>query len=521
MALPLCHETGNNAPKHVKMAQDADSGCQLMTPRKFRPLALLALSAVLIESPVFIGTARAGMLGQIRESIASLWGKKADHEQAAGAALNRATVTGHQARWVHEQLEDTQRVLLQANDEYANYWGQMIETQRQLQATIGQIKLVQARFQEHQLLFGERLASMQRHGEPSYLEVLFGSQTLSDLTRRATFYSVITEYDARLAADLRADQGELQIEENLEARQWSERRRLQLAANRERVRIYNAEQLQAWQWQRLNSSQSELVAYAQAQEQSSQDISSMINDLESRRAQIIAGYDAQVESERQEQAGNVAGDQTAPAYRERVAPARGFGRNSARGLPPHWAARIPTSAGGPLYAPRVGLVDSRYVMPDSQQLSPMSIAALRGQTAPAAAPEVSVQGEAWLMPARGRLSSRFGMRYHPILHRMKLHTGDDIAAPYGEPFCAARSGRVLWAGWKTAYGNTIIIDIGNGMTVLYGHASKLGVCAGQPVRAGEYIGNVGSTGWSTGPHLHFEVRRNGMPIDPTCYLVGH
>jgi murein DD-endopeptidase MepM/ murein hydrolase activator NlpD len=88
----------------------------------------------------------------------------------------------------------------------------------------------------------------------------------------------------------------------------------------------------------------------------------------------------------------------------------------------------------------------------------------------------------------------------------------------GAPIHAARSGRVLWAGWKKAYGNTIIVDVGNGMTVLYGHASKLGVRAGQPVAAGEYIGNVGSTGWSTGPHLHFEVRKNGKPVDPTSYL---
>ena len=504
------------------MARDTVDGCRLMTPRKFRPFTILALCAVLIESPVSTGMARAGLLGQLRASIASLWGKKADHEQAAHAALGRAAVTAHQAHWVHEQLEDTQRVLLQADDNYANYWGQMVETQRRLEVTMARIKLVQVRYKEHQLLFGERLASMQRHGEPSYLEVLFGSSTLSDLTRRASFYSLITQYDTRLEADLRADQQELQSEEDLEARQWAQRRLLQLAANRERVRIYNAEQLQAWQWQRLNSSSTELLAYAQAQEQSSEELSSMINDLESRRAQIIAGYDASVAASHQGVDQGGLGGQNESGGRVRVAPA--YSEGPGRPLPPHWASRIPLGAGGPLYAPPVAIVNSRYLMPEQGTLAPMSIATLRGQTGPRLAgfpPTVSVEGEAWMMPARGRLSSRFGMRYHPILHRMKLHTGDDIAAPYGEPFCAARSGRVLWAGWKTAYGNTIIIDIGNGMTVLYGHASKLGVRAGQPVAAGEYIGNVGSTGWSTGPHLHFEVRRNGTPIDPTRYLVGY
>jgi len=504
------------------MAPDAVSGPWLMTPRTIRPFAIFALCAILTESPVSTEIARAGMLGQLRASIANLWGKKADHEQAAHAALGRAAVTAHQAKWVHEQLEDTQRVLLEANDNYANYWGQMMETQQQLEGTIARIKVVQARYQEHQVLFGERLASMQRHGEPSYLEVLFGSSTLSDLTRRAAFYSLITQYDTRLEADLRADRQELQGEEDLEAQQWAERRRLQLAANRERVRIYNAEQLQAWQWQRLNSSQSELVAYAQAQEESSRDISVMINDLESRRAQIIAGYDASVAAGREGGSPGEAESQNESDGRTRTA--SGYSDYASRKLAPHWASRIPLGAGGPLYAPRVTIANSRYEMPDQGSLAPMSIATLRGQTGsqiPAFPPTVSVEGEAWMMPARGRLSSRFGMRYHPILHRMKLHTGDDIAAPYGEPFCAARSGRVLWAGWKTAYGNTVIIDIGGGMTVLYGHASKLNVRAGQPVKAGDYIGNVGSTGWSTGPHLHFEVRRNGTPIDPTRYLAGN
>ena len=104
------------------------------------------------------------------------------------------------------------------------------------------------------------------------------------------------------------------------------------------------------------------------------------------------------------------------------------------------------------------------------------------------------------------------------MKRTKLHTGEDIAASYGSPFRAARGGRVLYAGWQTAYGNTIIIDNGNGTTTLYGHASKLNVRAGQPVKAGQTIGKVGSTGWSTGPHLHFEVRKNGRPVNPTKYL---
>ena len=110
------------------------------------------------------------------------------------------------------------------------------------------------------------------------------------------------------------------------------------------------------------------------------------------------------------------------------------------------------------------------------------------------------------------------MRYHPILQRRKLHTGDDVSAKSGTPFRSARDGKVLWSGWKKAYGNTVIVDHGDGVATLYGHASKLAVRAGERVKAGQYIGNVGSTGWSTGPHLHFEVRKNGKPVNPKSYL---
>jgi murein DD-endopeptidase MepM/ murein hydrolase activator NlpD len=127
----------------------------------------------------------------------------------------------------------------------------------------------------------------------------------------------------------------------------------------------------------------------------------------------------------------------------------------------------------------------------------------------------------WALPVRGRLSSRFGMRYHPILRRRKMHTGDDLAAPYGASFRAARGGRVVYSGWKAAYGNTVIVDNGDGTSTLYGHASRLKVRPGQMVRAGQTIGNVGSTGWSTGSHLHFEVRKNGKPVNPSGYLHRH
>ncbi|MCW5936632.1 MAG: peptidoglycan DD-metalloendopeptidase family protein [Fimbriimonadaceae bacterium] len=117
-------------------------------------------------------------------------------------------------------------------------------------------------------------------------------------------------------------------------------------------------------------------------------------------------------------------------------------------------------------------------------------------------------------PVSGRHTSGFGYRIHPITHTRRLHTGVDIAAPTGTPIYAAGSGVVISAGWRNGYGNAVVIDHGGGRSTLYGHCSRLFVQEGQKVSAGHHIAAVGSTGFSTGPHLHFEVRINGVPVDP-------
>lgn len=118
------------------------------------------------------------------------------------------------------------------------------------------------------------------------------------------------------------------------------------------------------------------------------------------------------------------------------------------------------------------------------------------------------------LPVTGRITSGFGPRFHPILRRYKLHTGVDIAAPIGTPVYAAAEGVVVHAGWLGAYGNAVIIDHGGGVSTLYGHLSSISVSPGQTVSQGELIGGVGSTGLSTGPHLHFEKRLQGTPVNP-------
>lgn len=125
---------------------------------------------------------------------------------------------------------------------------------------------------------------------------------------------------------------------------------------------------------------------------------------------------------------------------------------------------------------------------------------------------------AWPVPGSTRVTSPYGYRIHPILHTKKFHSGVDIAAPTGTPIVAANEGTVIFSGNRGGYGKCVIIDHGGGIITLYGHCNELSVSSGQSVSRGSTIATVGSTGRSTGPHCHFEVRINGSTTDPMAYL---
>ncbi|MCL2741790.1 MAG: peptidoglycan DD-metalloendopeptidase family protein, partial [Oscillospiraceae bacterium] len=128
--------------------------------------------------------------------------------------------------------------------------------------------------------------------------------------------------------------------------------------------------------------------------------------------------------------------------------------------------------------------------------------------------------DTFVWPCKGHteITSPYGMRYHPIFLDYRMHTGVDVRAGSGVAIQAAAGGTVIMAGWTNAYGNTVIIDHGGGVSTLYGHGSRMVVKEGQYVSAGQHIADVGSTGFSTGPHLHFEVRVSGDPVDPMRYF---
>lgn len=152
------------------------------------------------------------------------------------------------------------------------------------------------------------------------------------------------------------------------------------------------------------------------------------------------------------------------------------------------------------------------------------MAALRSQIAKlgsstSSGPSVASYGSMqWPSTTSKYITSPYGTRFHPIQKRYKTHTGIDIGAASGTPVVAAESGKVIMAQWNGGYGKCVVIDHGGGITTLYGHNSSINVSVGQKVSRGQQIALVGSTGNSTGPHIHFEVLINGRHTDPMAYV---
>lgn len=161
---------------------------------------------------------------------------------------------------------------------------------------------------------------------------------------------------------------------------------------------------------------------------------------------------------------------------------------------------------------------------DSDRLTDLileKVAAAEAENAKAAREEALRAARAsgkMVLPSLGPITSHFGSRFHPVLGYSRFHAGTDFGAAHGSPIRAAESGVVIMSGWYGGYGNTVIIDHGGGLTTLYGHASRLDVYEGDTVKKGDTIAAIGTTGLSTGPHLHFEVRRGGEPVEPLDFM---
>jgi murein DD-endopeptidase MepM/ murein hydrolase activator NlpD len=178
------------------------------------------------------------------------------------------------------------------------------------------------------------------------------------------------------------------------------------------------------------------------------------------------------------------------------------------------ALTYPPRTGNPstTTAERPALTNDIIIISRAEETTPSrKLGALKTGAAPSSVPSI------W--PVMGILRSGVGVRSNPFGgSSLEYHKGQDISAPSGTPVVAAADGSVVIAGWLRGYGQVVYIDHGNGISTRYGHLSRIDVSVGQTIKQGERLGLVGSTGRSTGPHLHYEVRVNGQPTSPIKYL---
>lgn len=172
--------------------------------------------------------------------------------------------------------------------------------------------------------------------------------------------------------------------------------------------------------------------------------------------------------------------------------------------------------GGGNFQPRIRIATGRAIDLVGSESAARRVKILSTRPVPEAGPDEAIDGS---MPAgsplrSSRVTSGFGNRRHPISGGWRLHAGVDLAASRGTPIYATGSGTVRYAGWRGGYGLLVVVDHGDGVETRYAHMSQLGTSVGRKVRQGDMLGRVGSTGRSTGNHLHYETRVNGKPVNP-------
>ncbi|MCL2059544.1 MAG: peptidoglycan DD-metalloendopeptidase family protein [Oscillospiraceae bacterium] len=368
----------------------------------------------------------------------------------------------------NEGLREEQRELTGLRDASVMEYNELVEMLRLYEELLSQteIALVESeRDCEEQLeLLKARVRSMYMNTDGSAIEALLSSKDLTSFMEKIELFSVISSHDSDVLEDYKAAKADVEYKRSIQEA-LTERAGEKAAYQRRELDALNLTRLELEE--RINGLQSSIDVLA-----------SLEDELEAQSAKLedeIKVLVAKAEAEAAE-----AARKKAEAERK-AAEEKAAREKAAREV----AARSAASGSGS----------------GSQSSGGTGSGGMR-----------------WPAPGYRTISSAYGNRMHPIHKRQIFHSGIDIAAPSGANIIAAKDGTVIISRVEGGYGNTVVIDHGGGITTLYGHCSKLLVKAGQKVKAGDTIAKAGSTGVSTGPHLHFEVRKNGSPVNPGGYL---
>lgn len=368
---------------------------------------------------------------------------------------NAETVIGN----VSEKLRVIQESLNAATKEYQSISSQLADTEKQIADMQVKLKEEQAKLEKREKVFQVRIRDIYMHGQLSYLDVVLGAKDFNDFANRVDLLRRVIAADMDLIQSIRQQRDEIQqVQQELESQRQKQTELKENAAKKKVEIEQHKKEQQAVLYQAENDKATAEEAYREL-EASSQAIGDMLRQRAAARAAAAAAAEAAAQQQ----------------------------------------AEASSSASS----------DDGSSSSESTDDS--------GSSADYSYQPVSGSG-AFIWPVNGVITSPYGYRTHPIFGSTIYHSGMDIGVDYGTPVHAADSGVVVEAGWISGYGYAVIIDHGNGLSTLYGHNESLNVSEGQSVSQGQVIAYAGSTGNSTGPHVHFEVRSNGDPVDPSAYL---
>ena len=429
-----------------------------MALKKF--LILLATITFLLTSPAFADDEDDAEAVEEVDEIEQLESEKASYEEAAERARQAAELIQGKIDSVSEFKRQLDEDAAQATAVYEERQAALDETVYRIGENETKLAEVTQELNEKHAVLEKRVRDIYINGQISYLDVLFGARDFGDFLTRMDLLKRVIIRDSELVADVLAYQTQIkEVGKQLEA---DKRIQTELAAKAEEAKDIKLEKA--------------------AKQQALIDLMQNDKDVYDRQYDEMMASSAEVQRlilEKEEE-------------RRRQAEAAEAARRQAELEAQRQAQMEAAAQSGNVEVVDFGDDVGGYTMQS--------------------------YGGGMIWPMNGPITSEFGWRTHPIFGSARFHSGLDIGGDYGLPVCAAQSGVVIEAGWIGGYGNAVMIDHGGGIVTLYGHNESFAVGVGQQVSQGQVIAYCGSTGNSTGPHCHFEVRVNGEPVSPWDYL---
>ncbi|CAM4396202.1 M23 family metallopeptidase [Saccharibacillus endophyticus] len=452
-------------------------------------LAGVLLAAVIVQPANLYA---AGATDKIDRQLEELQQKEQDAQAQKNAADADKQKAERSKNKTTEYLEQVLANIEAVGSKLTQVTVELADTEAELEKTQQELEQAKKRIAEREGFLDTRVRLMYTDGSVSYLDVLMASADFSDFLSRADSIKRIIGQDNNVLDEQKRDQ-EIVIEKQADLETQHAKQKTLLAQVESHKKDLDAKE----QEKRKLIAQYEVDIEEAGEISEEQD--AMLIEFATKRSDLEREKREIEEAQRR-----AAAEEALRVAQEKARQAAAAKKAEEQRIAEAEAARAAAAVQAPAtsdYSYNSGDSSSPDSSPDS------------GST--------SSNSGSMLTPVDSyRMSSGFGTRVHPITGKVKKHTGVDMAAPQGTDIHAAEGGVVTVAQWWNGYGNTVVIDHGNGVWTLYGHIRDGGIAvsSGQTVSRGQKIAEVGSTGNSTGPHLHFEVRINGEPVNPVPYL---